>query len=179
MSGGLSDLARWDVPQLRGAVGTLSRVAERLVPWRFRLDAVGRRLATAECWSGPAGTATAAALLEVSTVSTGEQDALEESARLLDALVAAADEAQELAAAALAEAAAGGVGLDQLPVLGLVDPAAAAPQRVDWAAVLIGSAPAEAVPAVPASPAAAPTAASRAVDSDRAVAVLSRASSSS
>lgn len=69
---------------------------------------MGRQLAAAECWSGPAGTAAAGALLAVSTVSSGVQAALEESARDLGGLVAAADEAQELAAAALATAAAGG-----------------------------------------------------------------------
>jgi hypothetical protein len=98
----LAGIAGWDVPQLRGAVGTLVLVGERLVPWRFRLDAVGRRLGAAEVWSGPAGTAAADALLEVSTVSSGVQAALEESARLLGALVVAAAEAQELAAAASA-----------------------------------------------------------------------------
>jgi hypothetical protein len=138
---GLAAIAGWDVPQLRGAAGTLVLVEERLVPWRFRLDAVGRRLATAECWSGPAGTAAAAALLEVSTVSSGVQDALEESAGLLGALVAAADEAQELAAAALAVAAAGGVGLDDagdpLPGLGLADPVATAHRPVEGAAAAL------------------------------------------
>jgi alpha/beta hydrolase family protein len=141
VGGGLPAIAGWDVPQLRGAAGTLVLLSERLVPWRFRLDTVGRRLATAECWSGPAGSAAAAALLEVSTVSSGVQDALEESARLLQVLVAAADEAQELAAAALAVAAAGGVGLDDagdpLRDLGLVDPAPTAQQRVGRAAVAL------------------------------------------
>ena len=105
-------LAGWDVLRLRGAVGTLTRVGERLGPWRSRLDAVGRRLGTAECWSGPAGTAAGAALLEVSTVSSGLQAALDESAGHLAALAAAADEAQDLAAAALRTAEAAGAPLD-------------------------------------------------------------------
>ena len=135
MSGGtgLAGIAAWDVPQLRGAAGTLARVGDRLVPWRFRLDAVGRQLAAAECWSGPAGTAAAAALLEVSTVSSGVQDALAESTRDLDGLVAAAEEAQELAAAALATAVAGAVPLDAdgrpvVPTRPVDEPLAADPQ---------------------------------------------------
>ncbi|GAB3363481.1 alpha/beta hydrolase [Modestobacter lapidis] len=137
----LGGIAAWDIPQLRAAAGALGLIAERLVPWRFRLDAVGRRLGTAECWSGPAGTVAAAALLEVSTVSSGVQAALEESARLLGALVAAADEAQELAVAALTTAAVGGVELnaagDPMPGLGLVPPVETAEQRVDRAAAAL------------------------------------------
>lgn len=132
---GLAGIAGWDVPQLRGAAGTLVLVGERLGPWRLRLDAVGRDLAAAEVWSGPAGSAAAAALLEVSTVSGGVQAALEESAGLLQALVASADEAQELASAALAAMAAGGVpaGADGRPVVVLrpLDAAMAADQRAD------------------------------------------------
>jgi hypothetical protein len=108
----LTELAGWDVPLLRGAVGTLGLVADRLAPWRHRLDEVGRHLAAAECWSGPAGTAAADALRQVSTVSTGVHAALSDSHACLDALVASAAEAQELAAAALAMAAAGGLTLD-------------------------------------------------------------------
>jgi hypothetical protein len=131
----LAGLTGWDVPQLRGAVGTLARVGERLGPWRYRLDALGRQLAAAECWSGPAGTAAAAALLEVSTVSSGLQDALDESGRHLQRLVVAADEAQDLAVAALRTAEAGGVPLDPqgTPVVATwpVHAAMTAAQRAD------------------------------------------------
>ncbi|KGH47975.1 hypothetical protein IN07_05025 [Modestobacter caceresii] len=106
------ELADWDVPQLRGAVVTLGVVAERLVPWRHRLDALGRQLGAAECWSGPAGTVAAAALVELSTVASVVGGALAASLADLAGLSAAADEAQELAAEALAVATAGGVGLD-------------------------------------------------------------------
>jgi hypothetical protein len=108
----LAELAGWDVPLLRGAVGTLGLVAERLLPWRVRLDVVGRQLGRAECWSGPAGTAAAAALEELSTVTTGVGAALDGAHRSLAALVTDAAEAQQLAAAASSVAAAAGVPLD-------------------------------------------------------------------
>ncbi|MCW2677181.1 MAG: uncharacterized protein JWR70_2221 [Modestobacter sp.] len=108
----LAELAGWDVPLLRGAVGTLGLVAERLLPWRVRLDVVGRQLGRAECWSGPAGTAAAAALEELSTVTMGVGAALDGAHRSLAALVTDAAEAQQLAAAASSVAVAGGVPLD-------------------------------------------------------------------
>jgi hypothetical protein len=108
----LAELAGWDVPLLRGAVGTLGLVAERLLPWRVRLDVVGRQLGRAECWCGPAGTAAAAVLEELSTVTTGVDLALDDAHRSLTALVTDAAEAQQLAAAASSVAAAGGVPLD-------------------------------------------------------------------
>lgn len=106
------DLAGWDVPQLRGAVVTLGVLADRLAPWRGRLDALGRELGSAESWSGPAGTVAVAALVELSSVASGVGGALISSLADLTGLSAAADEAQELAAEALAVADAGGVGLD-------------------------------------------------------------------
>ncbi|MCZ2836244.1 alpha/beta hydrolase [Modestobacter sp. VKM Ac-2985] len=105
-------LAGWDVPQLRGAVVTLGVLADRLVPWRGRLDELGRELGAAGSWSGPAGTAAAAALVELSTITSGVGGALDTSLVDLTGLSAAADQAQELAVEALAVAAAGGVGLD-------------------------------------------------------------------
>ncbi|MCZ2810674.1 alpha/beta hydrolase [Modestobacter sp. VKM Ac-2979] len=107
-----ADLAGWDVPQLRGAVVTLGVLVDRLAPWRGRLDQLGRELGAAASWSGPAGSAAAAALVELSTVASGVGGALAASLTDLTGLSAAADEAQELAAEALAVAAAGGVGLD-------------------------------------------------------------------
>ncbi|GAA4743306.1 hypothetical protein GCM10023328_26110 [Modestobacter marinus] len=108
----LTELAGWDVAQLRGSVGALGTVVDRLPPWRYRLDALGRELGTAECWSGPAGTAAAAALVELSTVAAGLTAALDRSAADLAGLVAAAGEAQERAATALAVARAAGLRLD-------------------------------------------------------------------
>ncbi|MCZ2817571.1 alpha/beta hydrolase [Modestobacter sp. VKM Ac-2984] len=105
-------VAGWDVPQLRGAVVTLGVLTDRLVPWRSRLDELGRQLGAAGSWSGPAGTAAAAALVELSTITSGVGGALAASLADLTGLSAAADEAQELAAEALAVAAAGGFALD-------------------------------------------------------------------
>ncbi|WP_164702894.1 alpha/beta hydrolase [Modestobacter sp. KNN46-3] len=106
------DLAGWDVPQLRGAVVTLGVLVDRLAPWRGRLDRLGRELGDAGSWSGPAASAAAAALVELSTVASGVGGALAASLADLTGLSAAADQAQELAAEALAIASAAGVGLD-------------------------------------------------------------------
>lgn len=108
----LREVAGWDVAQLRSAVGVLGAGAERLVPWRSRLDAVGRQLGGAQSWSGPAGTAAAAALLELVTVAGGVSAALDEAHHGLVRLVVEATEAQLLATMALAAATAGGVRLD-------------------------------------------------------------------
>lgn len=108
----LEQLAGWDVPELRGGVGRLDQVAGRLLPWRARLDELGRRLGGAECWSGPAGEAAASALVELSAVTSGVSGVLGSSLVGLQGLTAAAAEAQESAAAALATAAGAGVGLD-------------------------------------------------------------------
>ena len=108
----LATVAGWDVPLLRGQVGALDLVAERLLPWRARLDDVGRRIGDAECWSGPAGTAAAAALVELSSAASTVTGALTSSLADLTGLGAAALEAQELAERARAVAAAAGIGLD-------------------------------------------------------------------
>ncbi|WP_138734757.1 alpha/beta hydrolase [Modestobacter excelsi] len=104
--------AGWDVAELRGGVGRLDQVADRLLPWRTRLDVLGRQLGRAECWSGPAGTAAAAAVVELSTVACGVSGALGSSLTDLQGLTAAATEAQEWAAGALATAEAGRMSLD-------------------------------------------------------------------
>jgi hypothetical protein len=108
----VQQLAGWDLPQLRAGVGRLGMVADRLLPWRTRLDALGRQLGTAECWSGPAGTAAAAAVVELSTVASGVSGALGSSFTSLEGLSAAAAEAQEWAAGAVATADTAGVALD-------------------------------------------------------------------
>ncbi|MCZ2830035.1 alpha/beta hydrolase [Modestobacter sp. VKM Ac-2986] len=106
-------VAGWDVPLLRGAVGTLDLVAERLLPWRYRLDDLGRRIGDAECWSGPAGSAAAAALVELSSAASRVTGALSSSLQDLQGLGAAAAEAQELAERAQALAASAGLALDE------------------------------------------------------------------
>jgi hypothetical protein len=108
----VDELAGWDLPGLRGGVGRLGSVADRLVPWRMRLDALGRRLGTAECWSGPAGSTAAAALVELSTAAAGISGAFATSLTDLEGLTAAAAQAQEWAAAAVAVAHTGGISLD-------------------------------------------------------------------
>ncbi|WP_369130935.1 alpha/beta hydrolase [Modestobacter roseus] len=108
----LAQLAGWDVPQLRGCVGTLALVADRLTPWRVRLDALGRRLDSAECWSGEAGTAAAGALLELSGVATGVGSRVDAALGALRRLVDAATDAAEHAARALAVADSAGLQLD-------------------------------------------------------------------
>lgn len=147
----LTELAGWDVPQLRGCVGTLGLVADRLLPWRSRLDALGRELGAAECWSGPAGAVAASALVELSTVASGLSGALAASAADLDGLVAAAAEAQERAATALAVAGSAGLRLDErgtaagVPAAPL--PVMAADQVADVTAARAAAAVAEATAA--------------------------------
>ncbi|MGY1748289.1 alpha/beta hydrolase [Modestobacter sp. SYSU DS0511] len=108
----LEQMAGWDLPQLRGCVGTLALVADRLTPWRVRLDALGRQLAAAECWPGDAGTAAAGALLELSGVATGVGRRVDDALAALHRLVGAATEAAEHAARALAVAGWAGLLLD-------------------------------------------------------------------
>jgi hypothetical protein len=127
----VDQIAGWDLPELRSGVGRLGGAADRLLPWRTRLDALGRRLSSAECWSGPAGTAAAAALVELSTGVSGVSGALDDSLASLRGLAAAATEAQEWAVAAQGagvalDAAGLPVGLPPPPV-----PAMAADQLAD------------------------------------------------
>jgi hypothetical protein len=135
----VTQLAGWDVAELRGGVGRLVQAADRLPPWRARLDAVGRRLGTAECWSGPAGEVAAAAVVELSTVASAVAGALAESLPDLQGLTAAAAEAQERAAGALAAAGTAGVTLDDagrpVGVPATPTPAMAADQAADVLAV--------------------------------------------
>nr|WP_246406399.1 alpha/beta hydrolase [Modestobacter versicolor] len=108
----MTQVAGWDVPAVRGGVAGLDEVAARLLPWRTRLDVLGRRLGTAECWSGPAGEVAATAVVELSTVASGIAGAMGSSLIGLQGLHAAAAEAQEWAAGALATADAAGLTLD-------------------------------------------------------------------
>ena len=108
----LHQVGDWDVSALRVALHQLDGVAGGLLPWRTRLDALGRQLGAVDCWAGPAGTVAAAALVELSTVAAGVGAALDESLLSLQGLLAAAAEAQEEAAAAVAAAAAAEVVLD-------------------------------------------------------------------
>jgi hypothetical protein len=108
----LAEVAGWEVPLLRGAVGTLDSVAGGLPAWRARVEAVGRSLADASCWYGPAAQSAAAALVEVSTVATAVTAALGESLEHAQRLLAEAETAQELAEQALAAAASVPVVLD-------------------------------------------------------------------
>ncbi|MGY1600798.1 alpha/beta hydrolase [Geodermatophilus sp. SYSU D00815] len=109
----LTAVAGWDVPLLRGAVGTLDVVAARLPAWRARTEAVGRALAAAECWSGPAARAAADAVVELSVATTAVSAALADSLDAFAVLLAAAGTAGPDAAAALAAAAAEGVSLGE------------------------------------------------------------------
>ncbi|MGY1635694.1 alpha/beta hydrolase [Geodermatophilus sp. SYSU D00742] len=108
----LPEVAGWDVPLLRGAVVTLTAVADRLPAWRARTEAVGRALTDAECWYGPAAQAAGTALGEVSGVAAAVTAVLTESLDQAGQLLGAAVAAQELAEQALAAAAAVPVQLD-------------------------------------------------------------------
>ncbi|SFP18072.1 Alpha/beta hydrolase [Geodermatophilus dictyosporus] len=122
---GLTAVAGWDTALLDGAVSTLEAVGERLPPWRARVEAVARALDDAQCWSGPAGQQAARALGEVSAVVTAVTGALGSSLDRLWDTARQARTAQELAAQALAEAAALGVTLDAAG--GVVTPAPSVP----------------------------------------------------
>jgi hypothetical protein len=98
----LAAVAAWDVSLVRGAVARLAAVAERLLVWRTRVEALGRALAAAECWSGPAADSAAAAVLELSAVTATVQAALRESSTALAQLAREAGAAESLAADALA-----------------------------------------------------------------------------
>jgi hypothetical protein len=118
----LEQLAGWDLSELNAGVGRLDQVADRLPPWRIRLDALGRQLGTAECWSGPAGTVAGAAVVELSTVASGVSTSLGSSLTSLQGLTAAAAEAQEWAAGAVAGADAAGLSLDAGRPVGVPPP---------------------------------------------------------
>jgi hypothetical protein len=97
----LSATAGWEIPLLRGAVATLTAVAGRLLAWRIRVEAVGRGLAEAECWSGPAAQEAADVVLRLSTVAVGVEGGLRHSLEAFERLVAEAAAAAEVARMAL------------------------------------------------------------------------------
>jgi hypothetical protein len=97
----LAAVAGWDVPRLRGAVATLSAVAERLPAWRARLEGIARSVDSGETWAGPAAISAAGAVRELSTVAWAVEGALADSLGAFDRLAAEADPAQELAREAL------------------------------------------------------------------------------
>ena len=50
----LHAVAGWDVPLVRRVVALLADTADRLFPWRARIEGVGRDLEAGDSWSGPA-----------------------------------------------------------------------------------------------------------------------------
>jgi len=131
----LPAIAGWDLPLLRGAVGTLDLVTDRLTAWRARVEAVGRALESARCWSGPAATQAAGAVVDLSeTVVTGAAG-LRAALAELSRMVGAAQDAQEAASAALAATTE-----DATVVAALTDRALAAAAVVADAATAAGQA---------------------------------------
>ncbi|MFD2091666.1 alpha/beta hydrolase [Blastococcus deserti] len=108
----LAAIAAWEVSGLRRAVRSLAAVADRLLPWRARLEGVARSLASGESWSGHAAGAAAAAAQELATVTWTVDAALEESLTAFERLAGEAVAAQVLAGEALALAAALPDGVD-------------------------------------------------------------------
>lgn len=95
-------VAAWEDAPLRYGVATLAAVVSRLAVWRMRVDAVGRALEAADCWSGPAAREAAAAVAGVSAVAAVVHSALAGSHDDLERMARAAAAAQELAVEALA-----------------------------------------------------------------------------
>ncbi len=104
-----AQVAGWDVDLLRATVGARAGTPERMTGWRVRVEAVGRRLGGAECWSGPAGDVAAEAVVELATVTARASAALSASLESLQVLTHEAALAQEEAARALAVAATAGL----------------------------------------------------------------------
>ncbi|WP_158545985.1 alpha/beta hydrolase [Blastococcus sp. TF02A-30] len=111
----LARVAGWNAAALAGAVTGLAGVADRLTSWRARLDALGRALDGAECWSGPAAREAAAGLLEVSAVAAAVEAGFGRSLEDLRPVVRSAGSAAADARTALALARAAGVPLGGLP----------------------------------------------------------------
>ena len=128
----LARIAAWDVPLLRRAVGSLASIAARLATLRLHLEAVGRSLEDAQCWSGPAARSAARAVAEVGSVATAVDAAFADSAAAFRRLTVHAEQAHDLAVRArvldAAEPAAPGTGAALFRSLGLPPPAAAGAQ---------------------------------------------------
>jgi hypothetical protein len=85
-------------------VTVLAEAADRLPPWRARLEGVGRALESGTCWSGPTAQGAASVVAEVSAVTAAVGNAVEGSLSAYQRLVAEADRAQDLALQAMVEA---------------------------------------------------------------------------
>lgn len=145
----LAQVAAWDPPLLRGAVVSLAGIASRLTTLRLHLEAVGRSLEDAQCWSGPAARSAAAAVGEVGAVASAVHSALGDSALSFGRLAGHAEQAHELAVRALAlqasEPTTGTGGAALFGSLGLPAPARAAALDQADAASQAASAAAEAL----------------------------------
>jgi hypothetical protein len=97
----LTAVAGWEIGALAGAVGLLDDVADSLSTWRFRLEAVGRALESAEVWSGPAAIVAGATILRISAAATAVAAAFEQSLGACRRMVGEAGSATALAGAAL------------------------------------------------------------------------------
>ncbi|SDO91004.1 Alpha/beta hydrolase [Klenkia soli] len=117
MSTGLSAVESWDLAALRGAVGSLTDVPDRLTGWRDQVDGLRDQLRHADLWSGPAADVAATALVELSSVAAEVRAALAVSAEALGSVVGQAGTAQEEAAAARSSAASGPVELSDAGVV--------------------------------------------------------------
>jgi hypothetical protein len=98
---GLRAAAAWDVALLRGAVGALADVSERLPIWRARLEGVARSLGAGEDWAGPAARSASGALRDLSAGTWAVEGALADSLGAFHRLTAEADAARGLAREAL------------------------------------------------------------------------------
>lgn len=97
----LAAIAHWDVPLLRRTVALLAGVAERLSPWRARLQGVGRVVDSGETWCGPAARTAAEAVTELAAVAWAVDDAVARSLAAYRRLVDEAGLAHELAVVGL------------------------------------------------------------------------------
>lgn len=97
----LGELAAWDAADVARAVGRLGGAAERLAPWRLRVEEVGRRIEDGHAWSGAAAGAAGRAVLVLSGATTAVADAMGEAAVSWRSLAGEAEAAAALARAAL------------------------------------------------------------------------------
>jgi hypothetical protein len=103
-------VAAWDVGRVTHAVATLADVSARLVGRRARLEALGRALASGDCWTGAAATSAVSSMDELAAATWAVDAAVHRS---LDACLRMGSEAiaaQESAELAIAGAAAAGTG---------------------------------------------------------------------
>jgi hypothetical protein len=104
VSARLTAVAAWEPPRARGAVAALA-LAEGVLPsWRLRLESLGRDVADARRWAGPAAAEAASALLELTTVAAVAARAVEESLAALHRMLTEVAAAQDAAATAITAA---------------------------------------------------------------------------